>query len=86
MQVQVLGTGCSKCKKLFENATAAIQQSGVEAELLKIEDLGEIMKFKVMSTPALAVDGKVRCAGRVPEVREIVTWLTEMASETNCCP
>lgn len=81
MQVQVLGPGCANCKKTAEHAATAIGQAGVEAEIVKVQEPVEIVKLKVMTTPGLAIDGKVYCAGRVPEVREIVTWLTTAAAE-----
>ncbi len=71
MLIQVLGTGCAKCKALTANAEAAVRELGVEARVEKVEDLREIMKFKVMSTPALVLDGKVRSAGKVLPVESI---------------
>jgi small redox-active disulfide protein 2 len=70
-KVQILGTGCPKCKKLFEAAQQAVKELGVEAEVTKVEDINEIMKFNVMMTPALAVDGEVKVVGRVPHPEEI---------------
>ena len=81
MDVKVLGTGCAKCKKLFAEAEKAVTASGVEVSLTKVEKLDEIMKFGVMSTPALVVDGEVKCSGRIPQVPEIVTWLTTAAAK-----
>ncbi|HOF19226.1 MAG TPA: thioredoxin family protein [Phycisphaerae bacterium] len=65
-KIQILGTGCPKCKKLAENAEAAARALGIEFELVKVTDLNEIMKFGVMMTPALAVDGQVKVVGKVP--------------------
>jgi small redox-active disulfide protein 2 len=65
MRIQVLGTGCAKCKQLTANAEQAVAELGVQATVEKVEDVREIMRFKVMSTPALVVDGMVRSAGRV---------------------
>ncbi|HAU37763.1 MAG TPA: thioredoxin family protein [Phycisphaerales bacterium] len=65
-KIQILGTGCPKCKKLAENAEAAAKALGMEFELVKVTDLNEIMKFGVMMTPALAVDGQVKVVGKVP--------------------
>ena len=70
-KIQVLGTGCAKCKKLAENAEAAAGKSGIEYELEKVTDINEIMKFGVMMTPALAVDGEVKVVGKVPSPEEI---------------
>ena len=66
-KLQVLGTGCSKCRKLAENTEAAAKTLGIQYELEKVTDINEIMKFGVMMTPALAVDGEVKVAGKVPE-------------------
>ncbi|MBD3293477.1 MAG: thioredoxin family protein, partial [Armatimonadia bacterium] len=64
MKVQILGTGCKKCKDLMTNAEKAIAAAGVDdAQIEKVEELPEIMKFGVMSTPALAIDGDVKAAG-----------------------
>jgi small redox-active disulfide protein 2 len=79
MEIKVLGTGCAKCKKLYEEAERAITQSGVEANLTKVEKIEEIMKFGVMMTPALVVAGEVKCSGRIPKVPEIVSWITTAA-------
>ena len=69
--LQILGTGCSKCQKLTENAEAAAKELGLPYELAKVKDINQIMSFGVMMTPALVVDGKVRVAGKVPSVDEI---------------
>ena len=76
MKIQVLGTGCAKCKTLTANAEKAVQELGSDATVEKVEDVREIMKFGVMSTPALVVDEKVVLSGRVPSValvRELLT-------------
>ncbi len=65
MKIQVLGTGCAKCKQLTANAEAALEQAGLDAPVEKVEDVREIVKFRVMSTPALVVDGVVHSAGKV---------------------
>ncbi len=66
-KLQILGTGCPKCKKLAENAEAAAKSLGMEYELVKVTDIAEIMKYGVMMTPALAVDGVVKVVGKVPD-------------------
>jgi small redox-active disulfide protein 2 len=75
MKIEILGTGCPKCKKLAENAEVAAGDLGVEYEIQKVTDINEIMKFGVMMTPALAVDGEVKIVGRVPSVEEIKAML-----------
>jgi small redox-active disulfide protein 2 len=74
-KIQILGTGCPKCKKLAENAEAAAKQLGVEYEIEKVTDINDIMKFGVMITPALVVDGKVKVAGKVPSVEQLKEML-----------
>ncbi len=76
MKIQVLGTGCPKCNKLAENAQAAVESAGVEYEVEKVTDINEIMKFGVMLTPALAIDGQVKVVGKVPSPDEIKKMLT----------
>ena len=75
-KIQILGTGCPKCKKLTENAEAAAKQLGIEYEIQKITDINEIMKFGVMITPALAVDGEVKIAGKVALPNDIKAMLS----------
>jgi small redox-active disulfide protein 2 len=70
-RLQVLGTGCPKCKKLSENAEAAAKALGIEYTIEKVTDINEIMKFGVMMTPALAVDGVVKVVGKVPDAEAI---------------
>ncbi|MDX9981229.1 MAG: thioredoxin family protein [Lentisphaeria bacterium] len=75
MKIQILGTGCPKCKKLAENAEAAVKALGLEAEIVKVTDINEIMKFGVMMTPALAVDGDVKSVGKVLSPEQIQACL-----------
>ena len=70
-KIQILGTGCPKCKKLAENAEAAARELGIEYELVKVTDINEIVNFGVMMTPALAVDGEVKSAGKVLSAEEV---------------
>ena len=70
-KIQILGTGCPKCKKLAENAAAAVEAAGGEYEIEKVTDINEIMKFGVMMTPALAIDGEVKVVGKVISAEEI---------------
>ena len=75
MKLQILGTGCPKCKKLAENAEAAAKALGLEFELVKVTDINEIIKFGVMMTPALVVDGMVKVVGKVPDVEAVKAML-----------
>lgn len=76
MKIQILGTGCANCKNLQRNAETAVRELGLDAAIEKVEDLREIMKMGVMSTPGLAVDGKVVSTGKVASVEEIKNLLT----------
>jgi len=69
-KIQILGTGCAKCQKLAAVADEAAKALGLPYELQKVTDLKQIMSFKVMSTPALVVDGVVKVAGKVPSIDE----------------
>ena len=71
MKIQILGTGCPKCAQLAANADEAAKAAGLDYELVKVTDINEIMKFGVMMTPALAVDGEVKVAGKVPSPEDI---------------
>lgn len=79
MKVQILGTGCPKCKKLAENTELALKETGLSAEIEKITEVAEIAKFKVLFTPALAIDGEVKVAGKVPDVKKIAEILKTAA-------
>jgi len=71
MKLQILGTGCPRCKQLLANVQQAVADMGGAVEVEKVEDIKEIMKFRVLSTPALAVDGVVKAAGRMLSPDEI---------------
>ena len=81
MKISVLGTGCPKCKKLTETAEAAAQELGVAYELEKVTDINDIMKYGVMMTPALAIDGKVVTTGKVLSVEETKKLLSGGSDE-----
>ncbi len=74
-KIQILGTGCPKCKKLAENAQEAMQGVEGEFDIEKVTDINEIMKFGVMMTPALAIDGEVKVSGKVPSPEDIKKML-----------
>ena len=76
MEIKVLGTGCTKCKALDKVTKEAVEKTGVNATITKVEDIVEIMQFGIMTTPALVIDGKVVVKGKVPSVDEIVKLLT----------
>ena len=70
-KIMILGSGCARCNKLYELTKEAIETLGIEHELTKVDDIQEIMKYGVMMTPALTIDGEVKTVGRVPSVDEI---------------
>ncbi len=74
-KLHILGTGCPKCKKLAENTEAAAKALGIEYDMVKVTDINEIMKFGVMMTPALVVDGQVKVVGKAPSPDEIKKML-----------
>ena len=74
-KIQILGTGCPKCKTLTANAEAAVKALGIEATIEKVEKIADIMKFNVMMTPALVVDGQVKSAGKVMSADDIKKFL-----------
>lgn len=75
-RIQILGSGCPRCQELMRNAQQAVVEAEIEASVEKVTDLQEIMKFGVMMTPALAIDGKVMASGRVLAPEEIKKMLT----------
>jgi small redox-active disulfide protein 2 len=75
MKIQILGTGCPKCKKLTQHAEEAVKTLGLDAEIEKVTQINDIMKFGVMMTPALAVDGVVKSVGKMLSVEEIKGFL-----------
>lgn len=76
MKIQILGTGCPKCKTLNENAENAVKELGIDCEVEKVTDMDEILSFGVMMTPALAIDGIVKSTGKVlssDEIKKLIT-------------
>jgi len=75
MIIKILGTGCSNCKKLEANAKEAVEKVGVDAEIVKVEDIKDIMAYGVMRTPAIVINEKVKMYGKVSSVDEIVKFI-----------
>jgi small redox-active disulfide protein 2 len=73
--IQILGPGCPKCQKLSEEAEKAAKELGLEYEIVKVKDIKEIMKYGVLTTPGLAVDGKVKAVGKVLDAQKIKEFL-----------
>ena len=76
-QLKVLGPGCPKCKTTFNNAQEAVKQLGIEAELIKIEDIEEMMRYNVLTTPVLMIDDVVKVKGRIAQIDEIKEFLKQ---------
>jgi len=79
IDIKVLGSGCANCKRLYEEAEKAVGQLSALATLTKVEDIREIMAYKILATPALVINGEVKSAGRIPSAAEITTWLATAA-------
>jgi len=75
--IKVLGTGCAKCKTTYNNVLEAIKQTGIEADVTKIEDIEEMMKYNVLTTPVLMIDEVAKVKGRVADINEIKKMLAE---------
>jgi small redox-active disulfide protein 2 len=76
MKIEILGTGCLKCTRLFENAKQAVSEANLEAEVLKVQDINKITNFGVMVTPALAINGEVKSTGKLLSPDEIKQLFT----------
>jgi len=77
MEIVILGTGCARCKTLEQNARKAVSELGLKAEFVKINDIDKIIDYGAMSTPAIAIDGKIMASGRMCDVSEIKKWLVK---------
>ena len=77
MKIEILGTGCPKCKRTLANAEKAVKELGLDAEIVKVDKIKDIMNYGVMMTPALAIDGDVKTSGKIPNPKQIAQWLQE---------
>jgi len=75
MKIEILGTGCPKCETVAKNVQSAVRELGIQVEVVKVTDIGEIAARGVMLTPALAIDGDIKAVGKVPTVEVIRAWL-----------
>lgn len=75
MKIEILGTGCPKCKMLEENTKKALAESGKKADIIKVAEIDKIIEYGVMSTPAIVIDGDVKAYGKVSTPEEIKKWL-----------
>jgi len=77
MEIKILGTGCPKCKTLEQLTRDVVSKNGIDATITKVDDITEIMKYNIMTMPALVIDGKVVAKGRIPSAEEIKQLLTK---------
>jgi small redox-active disulfide protein 2 len=75
MKIEILGSGCAKCNKTKKFVEEAVAQAGVDAEIVKVENMDDIIAYGVLITPAVVVDGEVKIVGRVPKVDEVLEWI-----------
>ena len=78
MKIEILGTGCPKCKQTLANVQKAVKDLNIEAEIVKIEKINDIMNYGVMITPALAINGEVKVAGKIPSPEQIADWIKQV--------
>ena len=76
VHIKVLGSGCANCKRLEATARKVVETLAIEAEIVKVTDYAEIMKWPILSTPGLVINDKLVSAGRIPSEKEITDWLT----------
>ena len=81
VDVKILGTGCSKCKRLEKIVRTLCQKEGIAASIEKVEDINKIIEYGVVATPGLVVDGEVKAAGRIPRDTEIISWLKPQSNQ-----
>jgi small redox-active disulfide protein 2 len=79
IEIKVLGTGCANCKRLYAEAEKAVAQLSAPVTITKVEEIRDIMAYKILATPALVINGEVKSAGRIPNAAEITTWLATAA-------
>ncbi|WP_407356237.1 thioredoxin family protein [Methanolobus sp. WCC5] len=77
MKIEILGSGCAKCNKTKEIVEKAVDQAGIAAEIVKVQDMDSILAYGVMITPAVVVDGDVKIAGKVPSIEDVLKWITK---------
>lgn len=80
LTIKVLGPGCSNCQKVESVAKSAVANLGVEAEIIKVTDYGQMMAYNILATPGLVINEKLVAAGRIPQESEVMTWLANAMS------
>jgi small redox-active disulfide protein 2 len=82
LTIKVLGSGCANCKKVESVARQAVSGLGVEADIIKVTDYQDIMKYPILSTPGLVINEQLVSAGRIPQPAEVTTWITTALKQT----
>jgi small redox-active disulfide protein 2 len=77
MKVEILGVGCAKCHKLYDMVTELVTKKGIEADVVKVEDIKTFSQYGVFMTPALVIDGEVKVAGKLPKEADIIQWMAK---------
>ena len=77
LKIEILGTGCAKCKKVTNNVKKAVDELAMDIQVEKVEDIDRILDYGVMMTPGVVIDGEVKVAGKIPDVRQIKQWVQE---------
>ncbi len=80
MEIKILGPGCARCGEVERRVRSVLAELGVAADVEKVTDIETMMSYGILATPGLVIDGKVRCAGRIPRPGEIKAWLREAAA------
>ena len=80
MEIKILGGGCPKCKKLEQLARAAAEEAGVEATFTNVTEMNDMMAYDIAMTPALVINEKVKCSGRIPPRHAVIAWIQEAAT------
>jgi len=75
MEIKVLGPGCARCRQTADHVEAAVTEAGIDATIEKVTDAMEIAGYGVFGTPAVVIDGEVKCVGKIPSKEEVKTWL-----------
>jgi small redox-active disulfide protein 2 len=77
MEIKILGTGCPKCKRLEQLAHDAVQEAGIEASIVHVTNMNDIIAYPILSTPGLVIDEELKSSGRLPRKEEIIAWIKE---------
>ena len=85
MEIKILGIGCPKCERLEQRTREAVAEAGVDAEIVKVTNMGKIMEYPIVSTPSLVINEQVKSSGRLPRKEEIVAWLKPEAEGLGGC-